>query len=128
MAEKRPAESKAFAMAEEDFNTFSWRENLKGDVNFQRARKTYNDCVDKSLFDFQVMFQRISEETPEYFDDLEIKRHELLARLVDSQCKSKEMILSKFSRDGIAKFTEKKYTQDMIRRNANGGFNFHPYL
>ena len=74
------------------------------------------------------MVSRVAKESPEYFDEIGMSRHELEAHLTHNMCLPYSKYFARIKRDTTAAIVEKKFLTDDIRKLANGGDRFHPYL
>jgi len=75
-----------------------------------------------------TMLQRLSDERPEYFEEKNISREEMMTHLTNNICLPVTKAHSRQFRETTVKIKEKEYTTDAIRRLNNGGDKFHPYL
>ena len=68
------------------------------------------------------------EEEPDFFEDKDMKKTEFTAHLTNNLCLGVSKYRAKVLKDTSAQIQEDGYLTDKVRRLANGGDKFHPYL
>ena len=74
------------------------------------------------------MLTRAKLEDPEVFAMKGMSKAEMQTHLIHNMCLPYKQMHAKVFRDTTAKFTEKNYLNDEIRRLYNDGDKFHPYI
>lgn len=87
-----------------------------------------NKCLIYAQAYNETMLLRLEKERPEFFEENNINKSELVAHLNNNMCISYSKYKSKVFRDTTASLIEKKNIQEQIRRLSNGGDRFHPYF
>ena len=75
-----------------------------------------------------TMIQRLLNEEPEYFDDKPVDRYEFSIHLQNNICLPVTKYKNAAFHDATAQINEREHLADRMRRLANGGYKFHPYL
>ena len=75
-----------------------------------------------------IMLHRVTEEQPDFFENQSMTKDEFSAHLQNNICLNISKYRSAVFKNTTAKIQEEGYTNDKIRRLANGGDKFHPYL
>ena len=126
--EQRPSHTKFFAVNENDIKGATMVESYEKDQAFTNAKELHKSCILYATAYADTMLHRVANEEPTYFEDKGISRPELMSHLINNICYPVTKHYSRQFRETSATMREDKHTQDMIRRMANGGDKFHPYL
>jgi HipA-like protein len=74
------------------------------------------------------MIMRIEKEDPNFFDDKDYTRAEIIAKVSHNMCLQISQFRSKVFQNTVTDMLDKDHTKEEIRRLVNGGQRFHPYF
>ena len=75
-----------------------------------------------------TMLKRLEKEKPEFYEENELDKGELVAHLTNNMCLPYAKYKSKMFRERTSAIKEKQHLHEDIRRLYNGGDRFHPYM
>ena len=96
--------------------------------HYKQANTLHDTCIKYATSYALLMLHRVQEEQPDYFEEKGADKNEFMAHLINNVCLGEMKYKSAVYKDTIAKVADDGYTTDQIRRLANGGDRFHPYL
>ena len=124
----RPADSKTFALSSGDLAGDSKTEMYNKVDSFKSAKEAYDTCLLYATAYNETLLKRLEAERPEFYEENELSKAELVAHLVNNMCLPFAKFRGRVFRDATAQLKEKEHLNDHIRRLTNGGDRFHPYL
>ena len=124
----RPNQTKAFALSPGQMDGASIQELFEKDLKYKEAKDLHSMCTLYAAAYNETMLKRLEKEKPEFYEENNIDKHEMIAHLVNNMCLPYSKYRSKVYRDSVADDIEHKHTTDTIRRLNNGGDKFHPYF
>jgi hypothetical protein len=77
---------------------------------------------------YETMVVRLEKEKPEFFEENNIDKHEMMTHLVNNMCLKESKLKSKAYREAVVSIKEREHLSEQIRRLSNGGDRFHPYF
>ncbi len=125
---ERPANSKAFAIQAENLNGASVVEAYDKNEEWSQAKQIHNMCSIYAAAYNSTMLNRLQKEKPEFFEENNINKAEMIVHLTNNMCLPYSKYKSRVFRETTAKLKETEHLRDQIRRLSNGGDRFHPYL
>ena len=125
---ERPAWAKPFALTPDNLDGASRTELYDANEDFKQAKQMHNMCMIYATAYNETMLKRLDKEKPEFYEDNNISKAELIAHLTNNMCLTYSKYKSKVFRDTTAQLKEKEHLNDQIRRLSNGGDRFHPYI
>ena len=126
--EERQANNKPFAIDVNELRGASTVELYKKDKDYEQSMQLHRMCIMYAQAYSDTMIQRLVGEQPEFFEEKGISRAEFTAHLSNNICLPVSKAHARQFRDTTANIKENQHTTDIIRRLANGGQKFHPYL
>ena len=124
----RPADTKLFALTPDYIDGASRIETLNANEEYSSAKSVHTLCQLYAAAYNETMLIRLQKEKPEFFEENNIDKHELLAHLTNNMCLKESKYKSKAYREAVAGIKEKEHLNEQIRRLSNGGDRFHPYF
>ena len=124
----REAWTKAFAVDSERTRGHANKMLMNNYPEYKAAAQTYQTCMMYAHSYANTMVLRVLEEQPDFFEDKNITKTEFVAHVENNLCLGQSKYRAKVMKDTTAKIQEDGYLTDKIRRLANGGDKFHPYL
>ena len=76
----------------------------------------------------ETMLKRLEKEKPEFYEENNLSKGEMVAHLTNNMCLPYAKYRSKVYRDRTAELIEEKHLKESIRKLHNGGDRFHPYF
>ena len=125
---ERPGNAKPFALTSDVLDGASRAEPYNNNAEFQQAKELHNMCMIYATAYNETMLKRLEKEKPEFYEENNISRGELVAHLTNNMCLTDSKYKSKVFRDTTAQLKEKEHLNDQMRRLVNGGDRFHPYF
>ncbi len=124
----RPSNTKPFALDPTFIDGASRAEVLNANEEFQNAKQMHSLCVLYATAYNETMVLRMEKEKPEWFEENQVNKHEMIAHLTNNMCLKESKYKSKVFRNTLVDIKEKQHLQEQIRRLSNNGDRFHPYL
>ncbi len=124
----RPANSKPFALTSDFLDGASRVELYDKDPKWKEAKELHTMCTMYASAYNETMLKRLEKEKPEFFEENNINKKEMIAHLTNNMCLPYTKYKGKVFRDTTARLKEQEHLQDQIRRLSNGGDRFHPYI
>ena len=127
MAERR-GDTKPFALTHDDFDGASRVEAYDKYPNYQQAKELHNWCMLYAAAYNETMLKRMEKEKPEFFEENNISKREMMAHLTNNMCLPYTKYKGRIFRETTAALKDSQHLNEQIRRLNNGGDRFHPYL
>jgi hypothetical protein len=128
MTSERPNSTKPFAVDPDYLEGASINDIYDSNEDFKQAKNMHNLCMLYATAYNETMLQRLEKEKPEFYEENNINKRELVAHLTNNMCLAYTKYKSKVFRDTTAQLKEKEHLNEQIRRLNNGGDRFHPYF
>ena len=128
MSQERPSNTKPFALSSDQLSGASKNELYDSVPAFKDAKTLLNQCLVYATAYNETMLLRLEKERPEFYEENNINKRELVAHLNNNMCLAYSKYKSKVFRDTTAYLKDKENLNDQIRRLNNGGDRFHPYF
>ena len=126
--DSRPANTKPFALTSDLLDGASRTELYDKDPQWKEAKQLHTMCTMYASAYNETMLKRLEKEKPEFFEENNINKQEMIAHLTNNMCLPYTKFKGKVFRDTTARLKEKEHLQEQIRRLSNGGDRFHPYI
>ena len=126
-SEREPS-MKPFAYFPAQIAGSSNAEKMKKYTTYRSAANLYETCMLYAASYSITMVQRVLDEEPDFFEDKDVTKDEFVAHLQNNICLAESKYRGAVIKDTSARIQEEGYLNDKIRRLANGGDKFHPYL
>lgn len=123
----RPPQSKPFAFNHDQTGS-SIHEKFDQYEDFKEAKHVHSMCLLYANSYSEIMLKRLEAEKPEFYEENNITKRELVAHLANNMCLPYAKVRSKLMRDTSIKIKENDHLKEQIRRFANAGDRFHPYF
>jgi len=124
----RPPASKHFALDNDAVKGPYKVDEYKQYPEFKDAHFINQNCALLATSFNELMVLRLLKEKPDYLEEHNISKAELVTHLTNNMCLREQKYFSKVFRDTTAQLRSKRYLNDEMRRLSNGGDRFHPYL
>ena len=95
---------------------------------FQDAETLARTCQLYAASYSSTMIMRIEKEDPNFFDDKDYTREEIIAKINHNLCLQIHQYRAKVFQNTVTDMLDKDHTREEIRRLVNGGQRFHPYF
>jgi len=128
MPQDRPADTKLFALSPDYIDGASRIEVLNSNEEYKSAKQIHTLCQIYAAAYNETMLLRLSKEKPEFFEENNINKTELVVHLTNNMCLRETKYQSLAYRNAMIGIKEKEHLNEQIRRLSNGGDRFHPYL
>ena len=99
MAQERPGSTKPFALNSDLLNGASKNELYDSVPNYKEAKNLYNQCLVYANAYNQTMLMRLEKEKPEFYEENNLSKGELVAHLSNNMCLAYSKYKSKVFRD-----------------------------
>ena len=124
----RPEFEKPFNLTSTQVSGHSNGEAYKKYSDYKDADAMRTACMLYAGSYSAIMLHRVEEEQPDFFENQSMTKDEFAAHLQNNICLNISKYRSAVFKNTTAKIQEEGYLNDKIRRLANGGDKFHPYL
>ncbi len=123
----RPSNTKPFTIHPSQIDGASMQELFEKNPKYIEAKEMHSMCVLYATAHSETTLKRLEKEKPEFYEENNINKPELVAHLVNNMCLPYAKYRSKVYRDRTAEIVEQKHLTESIRRLYNDGDKFHPY-
>ena len=127
-AQERPSFTKPFALMDNELKGRSNVTKYQAYPEFKDSKNLYDTCLSYAAAYPETLVIRVLAEQEDFFEQKGVSRHEFMTHSINNMCRSIGKHHSNVFRDTTAQIREKDHLNDSIRRLANGGDRFHPYL
>ena len=127
MSQERPSSTKVFALNSDQLSGASKNELYDSVPAFKDAKALLNQCLIYATAYNETMLLRLEKERPEFYEENNVNKKELVAHLNNNMCIAYSKYKSRVFRDTTVFLKEKENLNEQIRRLNNGGDRFHPY-
>ena len=86
MAQERPGSTKPFALTPDLLNGASRTELYDSVPQYKEAKGLYNSCLIYATAYNETMLQRLEKEKPEFYEENNLVKAELVAHLSNNMC------------------------------------------
>lgn len=109
---ERPAATKPFAVTPDHLDGFSRAETYDQYADFTQAKEMHSMCMLYATAYNETMLKRLEKEKPEFYEENNISRGELVAHLTNNMCLTYTKYKSKVFRDTTVKIKEKEHINE----------------
>ena len=124
----REPQTKAFAIASSALRGNTAVTRYESIPEYATANTIAQTCMTYAQAYSETMLARLLQEEPDYFEDKGISKSEFSIHLQHNICLGVLKYKNAVFADATAQLAEKDHLTDRVRRLANGGDKFHPYL
>ena len=109
---ERPANTKPFALTPDNLDGASRAELYDTDKEFKQAKEMHSMCMIYATAYNETMLKRLEKEKPEFYEENNLSRGELVAHLTNNMCLTYTKYKSKVFRDTTARLKEKEHLNE----------------
>jgi len=124
----RPSDTKYFALSPDYIDGASRIETLNANDEYKAAKQIHTMCQIYAAAYNETMLLRLEKEKPEFFEENNISKKELVVHLTNNMCLKENKYHSLAYRNAMVGIKEKQHLNEEIRRLSNDGDRFHPYM
>ena len=125
---ERPPQYKAFVRQPDEISGFSATEPYRNDAKLSELERATDMCLKYAQSYSHTFAHRLLAEEPDFFEEKGVSKETFLARMESNICMNIMQYKNKVYREFEANLHDKLETTQEMRRLANGGDKFHPYL
>lgn len=112
MTSERPSNTKPFAVSPDYLDGASQVELYDSNEDFKNAKQMHNMCMLYATAYNETMLKRLEKEKPEFYEENNISKPELVAHLTNNMCLAYTKYKSKVFRDTTAALKEKEHLNE----------------
>jgi hypothetical protein len=107
--QERPGSTKPFALTPDEIEGASRNEMYESYPEFQQAKNLHTMCLTYATAYNETMLLRLEKEKPDFYEENNIGKRELVAHLTNNMCLAYSKYKSKIFRDTTVKIKEKEH-------------------